>query len=133
MSCQCCRLRQPKAVDPVTGVSARVCAKCTHHQGEQEAKRLKRAESHEEMLRQRLDACRSSEQKALRAVADAQENANEAGARMVAALQSRGRLAARIVNAADPAEVQAIQRDPRVIQWANRAEQDDESHFLFDR
>ena len=40
MRCPCCGLVQPKALDVVTGVTAQVCAKCTHHQGEQAAKRL---------------------------------------------------------------------------------------------
>jgi len=89
--CICCGLDQPRYAD-ATGVTARVCAQCTHHQGEQDVKRLARAERHERMLRERLEACRASEsQTRLKAARDRAATA--------AALQSRGRLASRLVDA----------------------------------
>ena len=74
-----------------TGVMAPVCARCTHHQGD--AKCTARAESHERMLRERLAACRASE-------SQAQSEAARARDAVKAALLSRGRLAARLVEAA---------------------------------
>ena len=96
-ACGCCRLPQPAAIDKTTGVTARVCADCTHHQGDQATKRVQRAESHERILRERMDVCRTSEAKARSAASLAAKNADEAYERMKAALRSRSNLAARIV------------------------------------
>jgi hypothetical protein len=119
--CPCCGLDQPRSLD-VTGVTARVCAKCTHHQGEQAAKRLARIESHERMLRERLEACRASE-------SETRSKEAKARAATAAALQSRGWLAARLVNAADKSgnhrcPAQEIARDPDVVRWARREDGD---------
>jgi len=128
--CSCCKLPQPQAIDKATGVSAPVCAGCTHHQGDQTAMRLRRAESHERMCRERLDACRASEaaaRKEHRAAADDAANARRATA---AALASRGRLAKRIVDAAasSPGSHRCpsmdLANDPDVVRWARRAAQD---------
>ena len=89
--------------------------------------RLKRAERHEAMLRARLEACRASEAKARAAAEQAWAEAREAGRRTAAALQSRCRLAVRIIDADGPSELQAIARTPQVIEWAKRAEDDDEA------
>jgi hypothetical protein len=107
--CTCCGLEQPRSLD-ATGITARVCAKCTHHQGEQDTKRLARAESHERMVRERLEACRASE-------SETRAKAAKDRAATVAALQSRGRLAARLVDAVDRSgnhqcPAQGIARDP---------------------
>ncbi|MGH3194521.1 MAG: hypothetical protein ACRDNT_01020 [Streptosporangiaceae bacterium] len=119
--CICCGLDQPRYAD-ATGVTARVCAQCTHHQGEQDVKRLARAERHERMLRERLEACRASEsQTQLKAARDRAATA--------AALQSRGRLASRLVDAVGKSgnhrcPAQEIARDPDVVQWARREDRD---------
>lgn len=121
MKCPCCGLAQPQAYD-TTGVKAQVCAHCTHHQGGQDAKRLLRAESHERMLREQLDACRASE-------AQAQAKAAEARKATASALHSRAYLAARLVEAADRngnhrCAVQAIARETQVAKWARQVDED---------
>jgi|SRR6266536_1973875 len=115
--CPCCQLVQPICLDAY-GITAKACAKCTHHQGEQDAKRLARAESHERMLRKWLDACRASESKARSETVQAREA-------VAAALSSRGGLAARLVDAADRSgthrcPTQELANDPQVIRWARR-------------
>jgi hypothetical protein len=125
MPCPCCKLRQRRAVDRVTGVSAQVCEQCGRHQGGQEARRVKRSEDHEAMLRRHLDACRASEAKAQEAAAQARAETREARRLEAEALQSRGRLARRIVRADGPASLQEIARDRKVIAWAKRAEDDE--------
>ena len=120
--CPCCRLDQPPALD-ATGVTAQVCAACTHHQGEENVQQLARAKRHEGMLRERLERCRASE-------SQAQAEATEARERVAAALGSRGRLAARVVRAAEEAGARAgvireIASDPQVIQWARREDEGD--------
>jgi len=125
--CPCCRLQRPPAVERSTGVSARVCAACTHHQGDQDSVRLRRAEAHERMLRERMDACRKSEAKAQSAALQADKRASETHEQTKAALSSRGRLAARIVDAAaeSPAHrcsILELASDPDVIRWARRAQ-----------
>jgi hypothetical protein len=70
------------------------------------------------MLRQRLTACRISESRAQAEVTDSR-------AATAAALQSRGRLAAHIVEAAaedrsHQCVSQTIANDPQVIKWARR-------------
>jgi hypothetical protein len=101
MRCPCCGLRQHKALD-ATGITAAVCAKCTHHQGDEEPKRIK------------------SEARATEAAAEARRQT-------AAALRSRDQLAARIQDAADSDDRQALQwlaRSRDVIQWADRVRQD---------
>lgn len=120
--CPCCGLLQPTCVD-AAGVTARVCAMCTHHQGEQDSKRLSRAEKHEEMLRKRLEACRASE-------SQAQADAAKARKARTVAFRSRGWLASRLVQAADRngnhhCAVQAIAREPDVDRWARWEDEDD--------
>lgn len=126
-ACGCCRLPQPRPVDKATGVTARVCAGCTHHQGDQDVKRVQRAESHERMLRERLDACRASEAKAARRASAADAVVSDARQATAAALASRGRLAARIVDAAaeNPGHrcaAMQLARDPDVIRWGRQAQ-----------
>jgi len=87
--CPCCRLQRPPAVERSTGVSARVCAACTHHQGDQDSVRLRRAEAHERMLRERMDASRKSEAKAQSAALQADKRASEIHEQMKAALSTR--------------------------------------------
>jgi hypothetical protein len=119
MRCPCCGLRQHKALD-ATGITAAVCAKCTHHQGDEEPKRLKRAEFHEKLLREALATCIKSEARATEAAAEARRQT-------AAALRSRDQLAARIQDAADSDDRQALQwlaRSRDVIQWADRVRQD---------
>jgi hypothetical protein len=125
--CPCCGLDQPPCQDPTTGVTARVCAKCTHHQGPEDAQRRKRAENHERMLRERLEACRASE-------SQAQSEAAQAREAVAAALGSRGLLAARLVEAADKSgnhacPAQEIARDQQVIRWAQRQDEDDAPYY----
>jgi hypothetical protein len=115
--CLCCGLNQPPALD-ATGVTARVCANCTHHQGEQSAQRLRRAETHERMLREWLARCHASE-------SQAQAGAKQAREAVASALRSRGQLAARLVEAAGErgnhrCPAKEIARDPEVIRWARR-------------
>jgi hypothetical protein len=123
-ACPCCKLPQPAAIDKATTVTAPVCADCTHHQGDQDRKRLQRAEAHERMLWERMIACRASEAQARSATSAAQASAATAHDAMVAALRSRGRLAERIVEAADesPSAFMALARDPDVVKWARRAQ-----------
>ena len=125
--CPCCGLQQPPAVDKSTGVKARVCEKCTHHHGDQDSARLRRAEAHEHMLRERMDACRASEAKARAAGLQADKRADEYYERMKDAFRSRGRLAARIVEAAESPgrSISQLAADPDVKKWALRAEADD--------
>lgn len=75
-------------------------------------------QSHERMLRERLTACRTSEE-------HAQSKAEEAHEAMVATLESRGRLAARLVDIVDQdrshrCTAQALAHEPLVIRWARR-------------
>jgi hypothetical protein len=126
--CLCCGLNQPPALD-ATGVTARVCANCTHHQGEQSAQRLRRAETHERMLREWLAHCHTSESQAQAETKQAQAEAREAREATASALRSRAGLAARLVEAADKSgnhrcAVMGIARDPQVIRWAQEAESD---------
>jgi Zn ribbon nucleic-acid-binding protein len=134
--CPCCGLAQPRALD-TTGVTARVCADCTHHQGEQDAKRLARAKRHEQMLRERLAACRSSEPKSRTTAEEARKAAAEAREATAAALRSRSNLAARIIEAAQEAgrhtcPLVQIAHDRDVIGWARRADQEDRPFWWAD-
>ncbi len=119
--CVCCRLPQPAHRDHLD-VPSPVCKACAFHQGEQPDKRLKCAESHEKMLRERLDACRRSEEDTRVQAAMDRAVAKE---RVSSALSSRGRLASRIVAAAEkggyhrcPAIMIANESDVR--DWARR-------------
>lgn len=121
-TCGCCQLMQPVCLDS-TGVTSKVCAQCLNHQGMELPKRLTRAESHERMLRERLTACRDTESRA-------SAEAKEARKAVESALQSRGRLAALIVEAADRDRnhrcvAQALAQDPRVVRWARRENEED--------
>lgn len=130
--CPCCRLDQPVALDTATGVTARVCADCTHHQGEQDTKRLAKAKRHEQMLRERLAACRASESRARSEAAQARSEAARAREATASALRSRAQLAARLAEAADESgnhrcAAIGIARDPEVTRWAREADGDTRS------
>ena len=122
--CPCCQLHQPKQADQY-GVSARVCRDCTWHQGSTPDKRMTRAEKHEELVRERLDRCRSSE-------AEAQQVARTAREAAAAAPSSRGRLALRLDEAvsAEPARrlqaLMMIARSDEVVRWARKQRAIDE-------
>lgn len=90
--CICCKLQQ-RAEYSQYGVKERVCAHCKWHQGDRIEKRISRAESHEKLLRERLDRCQTSE-------ATAQRELQEAKEQVRSALGSRGRLAEELVTAA---------------------------------
>jgi hypothetical protein len=130
--CLCCGLNQPPA-QGATGITARVCAHCTHHQGEQSAQRLRRAETHERMLREWLARCRASEAQAQAGAEQAQAEAKQAREATAAALRSRAALAARLIGAADNSgshrcAVMGIARDLQVIRWAQEAESETRYH-----
>jgi hypothetical protein len=77
------------------------------------------------MLREQYERLRASE-------AEARTATSEARQAVRAALYSRDRLAARIVDAADRAGPHAgailqIARDPLVVKWARRQDEDDTS------
>jgi hypothetical protein len=59
-TCPCCRLPQRLEPDQF-GVIETYCRSCQRHLGEDPASRLQRAASHEEMLRERLEAARKAE------------------------------------------------------------------------
>jgi len=104
-----------------TGVTARVCAICKNHQGNQGTAPLRRAERHVRMLREQLDKFRARESEARAEVAEARKTVR-------GALASRGRLAAWVVDVADKAgahagPIRGIANDPDVRKWARR--QDD--------
>ena len=126
--CPCCRLLQPPGVNRALGVSAPVCKDCANHQADSDAAHVRRAESHERMVRVRLDACRTSEQ-------EAQRTADQEHEARVSALRSRARLAARIVRAAEAAEaagcagLRALADDPDVRKWARRYEEENAPFF----
>ena len=123
--CVCCQLQVPARVDQF-GLSARACRICEGHQGESLEKRLARAEAHERMLREWIATCRASEAKARSELAEAQE-------RVRAALQSRSRLASRIVDAdaatrdSHRCAARSLADDPQVKKWdrRNRVHEDD--------
>lgn len=114
--CQCCQLRQ--SLSDRDGAIPTICDKCQPHQGKLLDKRLARAEAHEKMLRERLDACRASEKRA-------QERHERDKEKAASALRSRGSLAARIVGAAEEAGTHKcasvmVARDPEVVKMADR-------------
>jgi hypothetical protein len=109
-----------------------MCAECTHHQGEQDAKRFARAERHERMLGERLTACRASESRARSEAAQARSEAARAREATASALRTRARLAVRLAEAADESgnhrcAAMGIARDPQVTGWAREAEGDTRS------
>lgn len=105
--CECCQLQAP--TDGRHGSLPPTCDACYDHRGPEKA--LTRAQAHEAELRRRLEACRSSEEHAQQAKEIMQE-------RMVSALQSRGALAARIVD--DPDNAYQLASDERVMTFAER-------------
>lgn len=116
IDCACCEL--PQRIRDRDGAAPTICDACQRHQGKLPDKLLARAQVHETMLRERLDACRASEKRAQAFAARAREQ-------VAAALSSQGNLAYRIVAAASSAQshhcdAQAIGRDPQVIQLAER-------------
>jgi len=119
-TCRCCGLTQPANTDQ-HGTTAPVCKHCTWHQGDRPDKRLARAESHESMLRERLERCRASEIRAQRELAQVSADAKE---RVSSALASRGYLATRLVDAANRCgprcQAQDLANDRNVVQWARR-------------
>lgn len=119
IDCTCCQLRQ--RIKDRDGPVPKVCDTCLSHQGNLPDKRLARAESHEAMLRERLNACRASEERSRREVETAKE-------RMASALASRGMLAYRLVNAAEydrshTCAVRHIADDPEVLEMARKHEE----------
>lgn len=116
IDCTCCQLRQ--RIKDRDGAVPTVCDACLSHQGNLPEKRLARAESHEDMLRTRLEACRASEARSRGAVETMKE-------RVASALASRGMLATRLVNAAEyePSHACAVRRiadDPAVVEMARK-------------
>lgn len=109
IDCECCELRQ--RIGDRDGPIPPVCDTCHEHRGRLPEKLLARAQSHEAMLRQRLDACRGSEERA-------QRDKERMKERMVSALNSRGALAARLVD--DPDNAHRLATDSRVVAWAER-------------
>jgi uncharacterized Zn finger protein (UPF0148 family) len=113
--CECCQL--PQVIRDRDGAIPTVCDVCSQHRGQLPDKRLARAESHEAMLRERLTRCRTSEERARGALEGARD-------RVASALDSRGRLASRLVEAAEAnrrhdCPAQKLARDPQVIEWAD--------------
>jgi hypothetical protein len=93
IDCECCQLTQ--VIRDRDGAIPTVCDICyPHHKGERLETRVARAESHETILRERLTACRASEERAQTGLARARD-------RMIAAFESRGNLADRLVEAAE--------------------------------
>jgi ribosome-binding protein aMBF1 (putative translation factor) len=115
--CECCGLRQN--IPDRDGALPKVCDDCyPHHRGQRPETQLARAESHEAMLRKRLTACRASEER----VRTGMVRANN---RMVAAYESRGSLADRLVTAAEvgcsrDCPARQLARDPDVAEFARR-------------
>jgi hypothetical protein len=115
IDCECCLL--PQRLRDRDGAVPTICDTCApHHGGKLPGRALARAESHEAMLRERLAACRRSEDRAQAAAANDKE-------RVAAALSSRGSLAARIVSASSSERshrcaAQAIGHEPEVIRFA---------------
>jgi hypothetical protein len=60
IDCVCCGL--PQLVRERPGVTQNLCEICAAHQGAEIEIRLARAEQHETWLRERIDACRKSEE-----------------------------------------------------------------------
>lgn len=116
INCRCCGLTQ--RIRDRDGAVPKICDLCHSHQGKLPDKVLARAQSHEQMLRERLEACRASEKQA-------QAVAKRAKERVASALSSRGALAQRIVNAASTSgthhcPAQEVGRDPFVIRIADQ-------------
>ncbi len=110
--CECCRL--PQMIRDRDGAIPTVCGDCYLHRGP--LQRLARAESHETMLRERLTACRDSQDLA-------QQGAVSANNRMTGALNSRNWLADRLVEAAESGgrhdcPAQQLGRNPEVVEFA---------------
>jgi ribosome-binding protein aMBF1 (putative translation factor) len=116
ISCECCGLRQ--SIPDRDGALPTVCDDCQKHRGQRPETQLARALSHEVMLRERLTACRASEASARTGMARAND-------RMVAAYESRGLLADRLVTAAEAGcsrdcAARQLARDPDVAEFARR-------------
>lgn len=117
IDCECCQLTQ--VIRDRDGAIPTVCDICyPHYKGERLETRVARAESHDAMLRERLTICRASEERAQTGLARARDQ-------MIAAFESRGVLAARLVEAAESdrrhnCTAQRLGRDPRVVEFARR-------------
>lgn len=117
IGCTCCQL--PQVIKDRDGAVPKVCDTCyPHHRGERIETRAARAESHEAMLRERLTACRASEERAGEELTAAREQVH-------AALESRGRLAGMLVDAANEDRkhncmAQSLGRDSEIIEYARR-------------
>ena len=114
IDCECCGLQY--MIRDLVGAIPTVCGGCYLHRGP--LQQVARAESHAEMLRERLTACRASEERARQGKAAAND-------RMTAALDSRGRLADRLVEAAESGGIhncpaQQLGRDPEVVEFARK-------------
>jgi hypothetical protein len=117
INCRCCGLVQ--TVRDRDGALPTICDICHRHQGKLPDKRLARAEAHEEMLRERLTACRRSERQAQYVMKAAKEQVR-------AALASRGWLAERILRASGMAghrcPASDLGRDRQVVKFAEQNE-----------
>jgi hypothetical protein len=115
IDCSCCQLKQ--RIKDRDGAEPTICDRCQQHQGQLPERRLRRAEEHEAMLRERLTACRSSE-------AAAQTRASRAEERVKAALASRGRLAqalhVTLEEARHDCPATRVARLPEVAAWAKQ-------------
>lgn len=113
VNCECCGLTQRQR--DRDGAIPNICDQCTGHQGSLPERQSLRAEVHETMLRERLDACRSSEARAQKLLARAKEATTSA-------LASRGALAVRLVRAIHGGreQMQELASDSQVAEWARR-------------
>ena len=116
INCECCRL--PQFIRDRDGAVPRICDACNQHQGQLPDKRLARAESHEAMLRERLTACRASEDRARKDLEASRDQVRSA-------LEGRGRLADRLARAAESERphgcaAQQLGRESGVIEIARR-------------
>jgi len=126
-ACVCCNLPQPSRLDQFD-VTAANCEECKNHNGDTPQKRLARAETHERILRERLEACRASEAAAQASLRRAEQEIQQQKGRVAAALGSRGSLAAELVAAVERSghhrcEVQTLVLAPRVRDWAKLFQQ----------
>jgi hypothetical protein len=129
INCECCLLR--RVIRDRDGAIPRICDMCyPHHRGELPETRVARAESHEVMLRELLTACRASEERA-------QTGRTRARDRMIAAFESRGILADRLVEAAESdrghdCTAQRLGRDARVVEYARKHRLHQDSYWESD-
>ncbi|HKE63558.1 MAG TPA: hypothetical protein VKB59_02790 [Micromonosporaceae bacterium] len=114
-TCECCRLPQHAHRD-MYGIRSPLCTECEQHRGDAPPARLRRAESHEQLLRERLAHYRDYAER-MWLVAD------EAKQQAAGAVAGRDGLAARVVRDAaterrHTCALHAIAFDPAVREWA---------------